>query len=270
MAKKRFLNVCYENQLVEIDANHMERFSQVQKEVLLAFKEISVGYARIQLWNMTATPEIQFDDFEDIKALPEDYFWESKKPGALFLTVQLIPSPASNEGTISLSAQGTVLVLKRKDIVSLDWMVSRIIISSVPSFKHNMIYLDVDSTSFTSFNSLPNELKIAITAYLSPQDCARLGATCKGNLCLTYEFGNATQDDLWKAVLTTDNKELVKQMLKSGVDPSSNDNYAIRCAAYADHTEVVELLLSDERVDPDAQENLAIRWAAIYGSYILD
>jgi hypothetical protein len=155
MAKKRFLNVFYENQLVEIDTNDMERFSQVQEKLLLAFKEISVGYARIQLWNMTATPEIQIDDFDDIKALPEDYYWESKKPGALFLTVQLIPSPASNEDTISLSVQGTVLVLKRKDILSFDWMVSRLITSSVPSFKHNdMIYIDVDATSFRMILSI--------------------------------------------------------------------------------------------------------------------
>jgi hypothetical protein len=49
MAKKRFLNVRYENQRVEIDTGHMERISEVQREVLLAFKEIAVGYARVQL-----------------------------------------------------------------------------------------------------------------------------------------------------------------------------------------------------------------------------
>jgi hypothetical protein len=49
MTTKRFLNVFYENQPVEIDTNDMERFSQVQKEVLLAFKDITVGYARVQL-----------------------------------------------------------------------------------------------------------------------------------------------------------------------------------------------------------------------------
>jgi hypothetical protein len=74
------------------------------------------------------------------------------------------------------------------------------------------------------FNSLPNELKIAITAYLSPQDCARLGATCKGNLCVTNEFGKVTEEDLMWAVRRTDNKELVKQMLKSGVNPAAQDN----------------------------------------------
>ena len=63
------------------------------------------------------------------------------------------------------------------------------------------------------FNRLPNELKITITAYLSPQDCARLGASSRRIRYLTYEFGKATEDDLWDAVRRTDNKELVKQML---------------------------------------------------------
>ncbi len=50
IGQKRFLNVLYENQLVEIDTGTMERFREVQKEVLIAFKEITVGYARVQLW----------------------------------------------------------------------------------------------------------------------------------------------------------------------------------------------------------------------------
>jgi ankyrin repeat protein len=115
------------------------------------------------------------------------------------------------------------------------------------------------------FNRLPNELKITITSYLSPQDCARLGATCGGNLCLTYEFGNATEDDLWKAVSRTDNVELVKKILKSGVNPAARDNYAIKWAAYYGRTEIVELLLSDSRVNPSARDNWAIKFAALEG-----
>ncbi len=82
---------------------------------------------------------------------------------------------------------------------------------------------------------------------------------------MTNEFGKATEDDLMNAVRRTDNKELVKQMLKSGVDPSAQDNYAIQLAAEYGHTEVVRLLLSDSRVNPSAQYNYAIKWAAYYG-----
>jgi ankyrin repeat protein len=115
------------------------------------------------------------------------------------------------------------------------------------------------------FNRLPNELKITITSYLSPQDSARLGATCRRNHGLTNEFGKATQDDLMKAVRRTDNRELVKQILKSGVDPSAQDNCAIKWAARNGHTDVVRLLLGDSRVEPSANYNLAIRQAAQNG-----
>jgi ankyrin repeat protein len=115
------------------------------------------------------------------------------------------------------------------------------------------------------FNSLPNELKITITSYLSPQDCARLGATCRRNHGLTNEFGKATDNDLINAVSRTDNKELVKKILKSGVDPSANYNEAIGLAAEHGRTEIVRLLLGDSRVNPGAQENWAIQVAAAHG-----
>ena len=94
---KRFLNVQYNNTTAEIDTNDMERFGQVQEKVLVAFKEITVGYARVQLLNKTSTPYTQLDDLDDIKALPEQYYWKPKKSGSLFLTVQLFspPFPAS-------------------------------------------------------------------------------------------------------------------------------------------------------------------------------
>jgi ankyrin repeat protein len=109
------------------------------------------------------------------------------------------------------------------------------------------------------FNRLPNELKITITSYLSPKDCARLGATCGRNYGLTNEFGKATEDDLMNAVSRTDNVELVKKILKSGVDPAARDNYAIKWAADNGHTEIVKLLLGDSRVDPAAKDNYAFR-----------
>jgi hypothetical protein len=90
---RRFLNIQYNNTTAEIDTNDMERFVQVQEKVLVAFKEITVGYPRVQLWNKNDSPHTQFDDFDDIKALPEEYYWKSKKLGSLFLTVQLLPSP---------------------------------------------------------------------------------------------------------------------------------------------------------------------------------
>lgn len=54
--------------------------------------------------------------------------------------------------------------------------------------------------------------------------------------------------------------EAVKHFLAdSSVDPSTDNNYAIRMASASGHTEVVRLLLTDCRVDPSDGENYAIR-----------
>lgn len=45
------------------------------------------------------------------------------------------------------------------------------------------------------------------------------------------------------------------------VDPSVENNYAIRWASRFGHADVVKLLLSDPRVDPSADNNYAIRCA---------
>jgi hypothetical protein len=49
------------------------------------------------------------------------------------------------------------------------------------------------------------------------------------------------------------------------VDPSADNNYAVRLAARDGHIAVVERLLQDERVDPSAGDNYAVRWAAENG-----
>jgi len=49
------------------------------------------------------------------------------------------------------------------------------------------------------------------------------------------------------------------------IDPTADDNTAIRWASAKGHVEVVKILLSDKRVDPTAGNNLAIRWASAKG-----
>ena len=49
------------------------------------------------------------------------------------------------------------------------------------------------------------------------------------------------------------------------VDPSVNNNYAIRWASRKGHPEVVRALLLDGRVDPSAYNNYAIQWASRNG-----
>jgi hypothetical protein len=49
------------------------------------------------------------------------------------------------------------------------------------------------------------------------------------------------------------------------VDPSAEDNYAVRCAAFEGYIAVVDRLLQDKRVDPSAENNYAVRWASCHG-----
>jgi ankyrin repeat protein len=54
------------------------------------------------------------------------------------------------------------------------------------------------------------------------------------------------------------------------VDPTAENNTAVRCAAFNGHVEVVRLLLAwvgvdGKRVDPTAGNNYAVNWAASRG-----
>jgi hypothetical protein len=102
MAPKRFLNVLYEKQPARIDTKDMEDISQVQEKVLLAFKEITVGYARVQLWQKTATENTRIEDLDDI---PDEYYLKPKN-GGLSLTIVLLtsPTPSRQASEISLVA----------------------------------------------------------------------------------------------------------------------------------------------------------------------
>jgi hypothetical protein len=59
---------------------------------------------------------------------------------------------------------------------------------------------------------------------------------------------------------------VVERLLQDkSVDPSANDNYAIRAAAQNGHLAIVDRLLQDERVDPSADNNFAVQLAAERG-----
>jgi hypothetical protein len=83
---KRFLNVLYGGVHARIDTKDMEDLSQVQKEVKIAFEDITVGYSKIQFYNKANK---QIDDLIEI---PDEYY-KKRKNGGLSLTIVLLPSP---------------------------------------------------------------------------------------------------------------------------------------------------------------------------------
>jgi hypothetical protein len=98
-----FLNVEYKNIQARIDLKGMKRFSQVQKEVLVAFKEIKIQTVciYIQLWNKTTTEIIQIQTWLQLQGLPEAYFAEEN---GLFLTVELLSPPSRQPTSTDLTA----------------------------------------------------------------------------------------------------------------------------------------------------------------------
>jgi hypothetical protein len=73
------------------------------------------------------------------------------------------------------------------------------------------------------------------------------------------------QETLYTAI-RNDNLELVERLLKdSCVDPSADNNYAIRLASEKGHLAVVDRLLQDSRVNPSDNDNKAIKHAEARG-----
>jgi len=48
----------------------------------------------------------------------------------------------------------------------------------------------------------------------------------------------------------------------TNIDPSARNNECIKTVSYGGHTEIVKLLLEDNRVNPAADDNYAVRWAS--------
>ena len=47
--------------------------------------------------------------------------------------------------------------------------------------------------------------------------------------------------------------------------PSDDNNFAITWATLKGYSQIVEILLSDNRIDPSVNNNYAIKWASQYG-----
>ena len=69
----------------------------------------------------------------------------------------------------------------------------------------------------------------------------------------------------WKEVIDVGIPKFVKKMIDKGFVPSAYNNWAIRMASDNGHTDVVSLLLKDNRVDPSVYDNWAIRMASENG-----
>ena len=83
---------------------------------------------------------------------------------------------------------------------------------------------------------------------------------------ISKKIGDLNPNDLLMKSINNNYLNGVKLALEKGADLSANDNYAIKYASLDGYTEIVKLLLQDERVDPSADNrNDAIRYASMNG-----
>ena len=77
---------------------------------------------------------------------------------------------------------------------------------------------------------------------------------------------NATENKwpLFKKAVKSGDVVTVDLWILSGMDPSVENNWAIRHASGHGHLPIVNRLLQDARVDPSARDNSAILWAYRY------
>ena len=95
----------------------------------------------------------------------------------------------------------------------------------------------------------------------------------KGNNTYRAYYNNISQllntDDsnkLFVESALTGRADIIRILIKDKrVDPSYDDNDAIRGASYYGHVEVIKLLLNDGRTDPSSNYNQAIRFASEKG-----
>ena len=126
---------------------------------------------------------------------------------------------------------------------------------------------------------LPSELTHTHLTHLSFNPCienqhAQLEFACrKGYLAIVNRIllhnrvdPSADDNDAIRSASYNGHGDVVKRLLlDERVDPSADDNWAIRFASYNGHGDIVKRLLLDKRVDPSADDNAAIRWAANNG-----
>jgi hypothetical protein len=103
---------------------------------------------------------------------------------------------------------------------------------------------------------MPSKWLLSSAASRSSNDCCKMSASIR----------RPTTTALCDGLLSSANLAIVERLLEDDrVDPSADDNYAVRLAAQNGHLAVVERLLQDERVDPSADNNDAVRMAARNG-----
>ena len=113
---------------------------------------------------------------------------------------------------------------------------------------------------------LPDEMLAEVASFLLDDDRASCTFSCV--CCRFYGVGHDVFDQgpAFQHACYNGYTDIVKLFLtNSRVDPTADNNCAIRKSSENGHTEVVKLLLADGRADPAADDNWAIRLSSWKG-----
>ena len=102
-------------------------------------------------------------------------------------------------------------------------------------------------------SSLPEELQEEISSYLDAKDVRH--TRLAGRYLQNFPFSKQHKQQEFQYSVKTNNLEIVKLYCRfSYIDPSADNNYAIRTASQKGYEGIVQLLLQDARVDPSAKD----------------
>ncbi len=110
---------------------------------------------------------------------------------------------------------------------------------------------------------IPSNIINFILSYNNDINCLLLSKNCYTHQ-YTYWLNISHKQELFK-LACCHNKLTIVKLLLPYVDASDQNNYAIIEASLYGHTEVVKLLLENDKVDASDQNNYAIRSASVYG-----
>ena len=108
--------------------------------------------------------------------------------------------------------------------------------------------------------SLSADVRGVVAGYLRARDHCVLIEECGWSRQCLVPCAEYIEGHLWE--YTPRIVEWVLENMGGRVDPSANDNRAIKLASQYGHVDVVRLLLADPRVDPSAIGNRAIQDAS--------
>jgi hypothetical protein len=88
------------------------------------------------------------------------------------------------------------------------------------------------------------------------------------SMLISKKMIDPSDNDNWaiRVASRNGNLNLVKLLIRDKrVDPSSTDNWAIKWSSFNNYVEVVEVLLRDKRVNPSIRNNLILKTISKYG-----